>query len=67
MRRLSVKEVAVCVVGGALTGFSHRPRYARIPPAFLPPDEIGPAIACTLGGVVVVLGGYVFLIWRKGW
>ena len=67
MRRLSVKEVAVCVVGGALAGFLCRPQYARIPPAFLPDYEVVPAILCTVVGAAVVLGGYVLLVWRKGW
>ena len=67
MRRLSVKEVAVCVACGALVGFGCRPRYARIPPAFLPADEVAPAIICTVAGAVLVLGGYALLVWRKGW
>lgn len=67
MRRLTAKEVAICVAGGVLIGFGFRPRYARWPPSFLPADELAPAVLCMVAGAVVVLGLYVLLVRLKGW
>jgi hypothetical protein len=67
IRWLSVKELAVCAVGGAMAGLLFRPRTARIPQTFLPDDEVVPTILCAAGGAAAVLGGYILLVWRKGW
>ena len=67
MRQLTTKEFVICVAGGALAGFWCRPRYARIPPAFLPDDEVVPAVISTIAGAGAVLGVSALLVWRKGW
>ena len=60
-------KVVFWLVGGILAGFGCRPRYARLPPAFLPADEVAPAILCTLAGAALALGGCSLIVRRKGW